>query len=73
MRNNMRAERIRSNLTLEQVGERIGAHPNAVYRWEHGKAEPTASNLMALCNLYGCTPEYLLDMTADKHEATIAD
>lgn len=73
MRNNMRAERVRNNLTLEQVGKEIGAHPNAVSRWELGKAEPTSSNLIALCNLYGCTPEYLLDITDDKHTAAIAD
>ena len=72
MRNNMRAERKRKNLTLEQVGEIIGAHPNAVNRWEMGHTEPTSSNLIALCSLYGCSPEYLLDMTDDPHASAVA-
>lgn len=73
MRGNMRAERVRNGLTIEQVSERIDVHPNAISRWENGKAEPSASNLIALCNLYECSPEYLLDMTDERKSAAIAD
>lgn len=73
MRGNMKAERIRNGLTIEQVGKCIDVHPNAISRWENGKAEPSASNLIALSNLYKCSPEYLLDMTDDRTAAVIAD
>lgn len=73
MRGNMKAERIRNGLTIEQVGKLIDVHPNAISRWENGKAEPSASNLIALSNLYKCTPEYLLDMTDSRTAAAIAD
>ena len=73
MRNNMRAERVRNNLTIEQVGDIIGVHPNAISRWENGRTEPTASNLIALCGLYKCSPEYLLAMTENKHATAVAD
>lgn len=73
MRGNMKAERIRNGLTIEQVGKLIDVHPNAISRWENGKAEPSASNLIALSNLYKCSPEYLLDMTDDRTAAAIAN
>lgn len=72
IKRNMRAERARMGLTTEQVAERIGVHKNAVSRWENGLAEPTAGNLVSLCRLYGCSPEYLLDMTDDRHSACVA-
>lgn len=73
MRTNMKVERVRCNLTIKQVADAIDVHPNAVSRWESGTAEPSASNLIALSNLYGCTPEYLLDMTDERTAAAIAN
>ena len=73
MLNNMRAERARNNLTIKQVANELNVHPNAVSQWENGKAEPRASSLIALCKLYDCSPEYLLDMTDERHAAAIAD
>lgn len=72
MRKNMKAERSRSGLTIKQVSEMLNVHQNAVYRWERGEVEPTASNLIALCGIYGCTPEYMLDMTEDRNGRAIA-
>ena len=73
MRKNMRAERARSGLTVRQVAESVGVHPNAVSRWESGDAEPTSSNLVALCRLYDCSPEYLLDMVSERHGKAVAE
>ena len=73
MRGNMRAERVRRNLTQNDVADRLKVHKNVVSRWENGDSEPTASNLIALCSLYECTPEYLLDMTDERQGAAIAD
>ena len=72
-RGNMRKERFEKGLTIKQVSDAINVHPNAISRWENGDTDPTASNLMALCRLYDCSPEYLLGMTDDKHAAAIAD
>lgn len=73
MLNNMRAERARNNLTIQQVADKIEVHANIVSRWENGKAEPSARNLIALCHLYDCSPEYLLDMTQERKATAIAD
>lgn len=63
----MKAERARNGMTIKQVAEILNVHPNAIQRWESGEAEPLASNLIALCNIYKCTPEYLLGMTDDRN------
>lgn len=72
MRSNMRAERARCGLTMKQVAESVGVHPNAVSRWESGEAEPSSSNLVALCKLYRCSPEYLLGMVDERNGAAVA-
>lgn len=72
MQGNMRAERARKGYTLKEVGNILGVHPNAVSRWENGVSKPSASNLLALCNLYGCSPEYLLGMTDERKGTVIA-
>lgn len=68
---NMKAERIRHGFTLEQVSEKLGVHTNAISRWENKHTEPTASNLIALAKLYGCSPEYLLDLTDERNGAAV--
>ncbi|MBR4687067.1 MAG: helix-turn-helix transcriptional regulator [Bacteroidales bacterium] len=72
MRVNMRIERMRHGYTIKQVADKLDVHPNAVSRWEFGTNNPTVNNLIALCNLYECTPEYLLDMTDDRRAEAIA-
>lgn len=73
MRLNMKVERVKHNLTQDDLSKQIGVHKNVISRWETGDSEPTSKNLIALCNLYGCSPEYLLDMTDDKHATAVAD
>lgn len=60
MRSNMRAERVRNGFTVRKAAELLGVHPNTVERWERGAAEPMASSLVAMAQLYGCTPDYLM-------------
>lgn len=71
MRTNMREARILSGLTAEEAADRIGVHVNALLRWENGKAEPMGSNLVNLSKLYGCSPEYLLQMTDEPNTIRI--
>ena len=71
MRRNMKVERVKHGYTQEELGKLIGVHKNAISRWETGETDPTSSNLVALCSLYGCSPEYLLDMTDDKRVSAV--
>lgn len=66
MRYNMKAERSRKGLSAKDVAKNIGVHENALLRWESGEAEPLGSNLIALSEFYGCSPEYLLELTDER-------
>lgn len=66
MRKNMKAERARIGMSAKQVAEKIEVHENALLRWENGDAEPMGENLVRLAKLYGCSADYLLDMTDER-------
>ena len=68
----MRAERARLGLSAKELAKEIGVSTNQVFRWELGEQEPSASNLLALANFYGCSPEYLLDMTDERKKQEVA-
>lgn len=72
MRGNMKAERARFGLTIEDVAKKVGVNRNSVFRWESGEVEPTAENLEKLARLYDCTVEYLLEQTTDRAGKAIA-
>ena len=73
MLRNMRIERLTRDLSLQEVADELGVHVNAVGRWENGKTDPSSQNLAALCKLYDCSPEYLLDMTDERKGTAVAD
>lgn len=62
MGSNLRAERARRGLTQSALADIVGVVPISVARWESGVAEPAPRHLFKLAQLFGCTPEYLLDM-----------
>lgn len=66
MRLNMRAERVRSGMTAEEVAEKVGVTTNQVYRWEGGRQAPASMKLLALSHLYRCSPDYLMGLTDDR-------
>lgn len=68
----MRAERARRGLSAKELARELGVSSNQIFRWELGEQEPSASNLLALANFYGCSPEYLLDITDNRKKQEIA-
>lgn len=72
MPNNMRLERVKRFLTLNQVAKSVGIHPNTLARWERGEAEPTARNLIELARYYGTSTDYLLGCTTDCNATAVA-
>ena len=49
----LRAARKAASVAVEEAGKATGVKPNAVYNWENGHTEPSASQLLTLCRLYG--------------------
>ena len=52
--------RARMNLSQQQVAERLSVSQNQVGRLESGAAEPTASQIAALCYLFGVSADYMV-------------
>lgn len=44
--------RIKSGLTADQVGEKIGKSGKTVNAWENNRGQPDAEILIALCDIY---------------------
>jgi transcriptional regulator with XRE-family HTH domain len=63
---NIYSERVRVNKTTDEVASAIGVSKSTVLKWEAGTSEPSGTNLVKLANLFGCTPDYLLDMTDER-------
>ncbi len=66
MLKNIKREREESGLSVDQVSDVLGVHPNTVRGWERGEYEPTSKNLVQLAALYGCSADYLLDITDER-------
>lgn len=67
----MRSERIRSGLTAKQASEIVDVQESTVLRWERGESNPLAIQAVLLANSYGCSVEYLLGMTDERHGTEI--
>lgn len=49
----------------EDLAEQVGVSRQAVSRWESGTAKPDADKIIAICDLFGVSADYLLrDMAA---------
>lgn len=44
----------------EELAERIGVSRQAVSRWESGAAKPDTDKVIAICDLFGVSADYLL-------------
>ena len=44
----------------EELAERVGVTRQAVSRWESGSAKPDADKIVAICDLFGVSADYLL-------------
>ena len=44
----------------EELADRVGVTRQAVSRWESGSAKPDADKIIAICDLFGVSADYLL-------------
>lgn len=63
---NLRGERSRMDLSQDELAERLGVSPATVRQWESGTARPSASSLLAMSDLFGCSIDYLLQRTDER-------
>lgn len=55
----LKAARKAAGVSAERAGKATGVKPNALYKWENGKSDPNATQLLILCRLYGIDFKYL--------------
>jgi len=55
----LRAER---NISQRQLGRLITSSGSVIARWEKGILEPSAENIIALCEFFGCSADFLLGL-----------
>lgn len=53
--------RKQSELSQEELAEKLNVSRQAVSRWEVGSAQPDAANVLQLSKLFGVTADYLLN------------
>lgn len=54
-------------MTLEELGNKVGAGKSTVRKWEEGIVENMKRDkIIAVANALGCTPEYLMGYTKDE-------
>jgi transcriptional regulator with XRE-family HTH domain len=68
----LKEEREREGISVDRLADVIGVHPNTIRGWERGDYEPTGKNLVQLTSLFGCSAEYLLDMTEERSGGKVA-
>lgn len=62
--NRLRELREDRDLTLEDIGAKIGATPQTVGRYEIGRRHLSDDLVMKFCTLYGVTADYLLGLSS---------
>ena len=69
--NNISQFRKSSDITQEQLAERLGVSVSAVSQWETGKTMPDISAIPVLCHVFNVTADALLGIDREKEEAEI--
>jgi len=62
----LRLERLKKDITQEELGRAIGVSSSAIGYWERGKREPSMDSLKKLADYFGCTVGYLVGHTNER-------
>jgi transcriptional regulator with XRE-family HTH domain len=47
-----------AGISAEAAAASVGRSDKTIYAWENGGSEPSAEQMIALCNLYGVEPSF---------------
>lgn len=61
--NRIKELRSAANMSQGQLGEKLGCHAATVSKYELEQRQLDPSTICALCDLFGCTADYLLGRT----------
>lgn len=60
------------DLTQKDLGDKLNVSPQAVSKWENGQAEPDASTIKKLCEIFRISTDELLGNDPPVKEAAVA-
>ena len=63
MFNNVEAERARIGLTQTKLSEMLGISLATYNSYRTGKTSPDVSLILDMCNIFGCSADYLIGRT----------
>ena len=63
---NLRVQRIKNHMSLQDLAEKVGTNASAISRWELGKNEPRISTIRKLAEILNCTIDELLEDTDER-------
>lgn len=66
MENRIKELRIRKKMSQLTLGVRVGCSQNAISQIENGKADPRASVLIEMAELFGVSIDYMLGFSEQK-------
>lgn len=58
--NNIRLLREQNDMSMEELALRVGVKHPAVYKWEHGRSNPSMENARKLADIFGVSLDYLM-------------
>lgn len=64
---NIASERKRIGITQKELADRIGVSKSSVARWEQGLLAPFGDYLVAMHEIFDCSTDYLLGITAERN------
>lgn len=67
--NRIRELREANGWTQTQLGKRIGVAKTTITGYEREDRQPTPATICALCDLFGCTADYLLGRSSSPQPA----
>lgn len=70
MKNRLKELRHEKNLTIRDVGDKIGLDPSAISLIENGKRKLSDIDIVKICKAYNVSADYLLGLN-DKHQLQI--
>ena len=71
--NQIRSNRLRLDMTQEQLAEKFGTSPQAISRWENGTTYPDIEMLPMIASFFGTTVDTLLGCTDEEKERFCQD
>lgn len=66
--NNIKKLREQIGMTQKQLAQAIGCSESAVSHWEKGKRDPDFETLLKMCDIFGCSVDYLLNNEGETPE-----